>query len=181
MDVGGTFTNLVLHDEARGLTAIGKLLTTPEAPNRAAVEEIRQLLADTDTAVGQVGSVVHGTTLITNAVLERTGATVGLITTDGFRDILEIGREIRYDVEDLHARPAPVLVPRHLRHGVTGRMRADGTEHAPLDEQAVLKAARSLADGNGVEALAIAFLHSYANPAHEIRARNLVREVFPIC
>jgi N-methylhydantoinase A len=179
VDVGGTFTDLVLHDEARGLTAIGKLLTTPEAPNRAVVEGIRQLLADTNTAAGQVGSVVHGTTLITNTVLERTGATVGLITTDGFRDILEMGREIRYDVEDLHARPAPVLVPRHLRHGVAGRMRADGTEHAPLDEQAVVKAARSLADGNGVEALAIAFLHSYANLAHEIRARELVREVFP--
>jgi N-methylhydantoinase A len=179
VDVGGTFTDLVLHDEARGVSAIGKLLTTPEAPNRAIVEGIRQLLDDTNTAAEQVDSVVHGTTLITNTVLERTGATVGLITTDGFRDILEMGREIRYDVEDLHARPAPVLVPRHLRHGVAGRMRADGTEHAPLDEQAVLKAAHSLADENGVEALAIAFLHSYANPAHEIRARDLVRDVFP--
>ncbi len=130
-------------------------------------------------AVGQVGSVVHGTTLITNTVLERTGVTVGLITTDGFRDILEMGREIRYDVEDLHARPAPVIVPRHLRHGVAGRIRADGTEHAPLDEPAVLKAARSLVHDGGVEALAIAFLHSYANPSHEIRARDLVPEVFP--
>ena len=179
MDVGGTFTDLVLHDEARGLTAIGKLLTTPEAPNRAIIEGIRQLLGDTNTAVGQVDTVVHGTTLITNTVLERTGATVGLITTDGFRDVLEMGREIRYDVENLHARPAPVIVPRHLRHGVAGRMRADGTEHAPLDEQAVLKAARSLVHDSGVEALAIAFLHSYANPAHEIQARDLVREAFP--
>jgi N-methylhydantoinase A len=179
VDVGGTFTDLVLHDEARGLTAIGKLVTTPEAPNRAIIDGIRQLLGHTNTAAGQVGSVVHGTTLITNTVLERTGATVGLITTDGFRDVLEMGREIRYDVEDLHARPAPVLVPRHLRHGVAGRMRADGTEHAPLDEQAVRKAARSLVHDCGVEALAIAFLHSYANPAHEIRARDLVRQAFP--
>jgi N-methylhydantoinase A len=154
VDVGGTFTDLVLHDEARGLTAIGKLLTTPEAPNRAIVEGIRQLLDDTNTAVGLVDSVVHGTTLITNTVLERTGATVGLITTDGLRDILEMGREIRYDVEDLHARPAPVIVPRHLRLGVAGRMRADGTEHAPLDEPAVLKAARSLVHDSGAEALA---------------------------
>ena len=179
MDVGGTFTDLVLHDEARGLTAIGKLLTTPEAPDRAVIEGIRQLLDDTNTAVGQVGSVVHGTTLITNTVLERTGATVGLIATGGFRDILEMGREIRYDVEDLHARPAPVLVPRHLRHGVPGRILADGTEHAPLDEPGVRKAARSLVHDCGVEALAIAFLHSYANPAHEFRARDLIREVFP--
>ena len=179
VDVGGTFTDLVLHDEARGLTAIGKRLTTPEAPNRAIIEGIRQLLGDTNTAVGQVASIVHGTTLITNTVLERTGATVGLITTEGFRDILEMGREIRYDVADLHGRPAPVIVPRHRRLGVAGRMRADGTEHAPLDEQAVLKAGRSLVHEFGVEALAIAFLHSYANPAHEIRARDLVREVFP--
>ena len=179
VDVGGTFTNLVLHDEARGLTATGKRLTTPEAPNRAIIEGIRQLLGDTNTAPGQVASIVHGTTLITNTVLERTGATVGLITTEGFRDILEMGREIRYDVADLHARPAPVIVPRHRRLGVAGRMRADGTEHAPLDEQAVLKAARSLVHEFGVEALAIAFLHSYVNPAHEIRARDLVRAAFP--
>jgi N-methylhydantoinase A len=179
VDVGGTFTDLVLHDEARGVTAIGKRLTTPEAPNRAIVEGIRQLLDDTNTAAGQVGSVVHGTTLITNTVLERTGATVGLITTEGFRDILEMGREIRYDVADLHARPAPVIVPRHLRHGVAGRMKADGSEHAPLDERAVLNAARSLVHQFGIEALAIAFLHSYANPAHEIRARDLIHEIFP--
>jgi N-methylhydantoinase A len=111
--------------------------------------------------------------------LERTGATVGLITTDGFRDILEMGRETRYDVEDLSARPAPVIVPRHLRLGVPGRMRADGTEHAPLDEAAVLKAAHCLVNEYGIEALAVAFLHSYANPAHEIRARDLIREAFP--
>jgi N-methylhydantoinase A len=179
VDVGGTFTDLVLHDQARRLTAIGKRLTTPEAPNRAIVEGIRQLLADTNTTVEQVDSLVHGTTLITNTVLERTGATVGLITTDGFRDILEMGREIRYDVEDLHGRPAPVIVPRHLRLGVAGRIRADGTEHAPLDEPAVRRAARSLVHESCVDALAIAFLHSYANPAHEIRARDLVRAEFP--
>ncbi|MCO5970602.1 hydantoinase/oxoprolinase family protein [Actinoallomurus soli] len=179
VDVGGTFTDLVLHDEALGVTAIGKRLTTPEAPDRAIVEGISQLLADTGTAIDRVDSVVHGTTLITNTVLERTGATVGLITTEGFRDILEMGREIRFDAEDLHARPAPAIVPRHLRHGVPGRMRADGTEHKPLDEEAVLKAARSLVHGSGIDALAIAFLHSYANPAHEIRARDLVHEMFP--
>ncbi|HEY0616766.1 MAG TPA: hydantoinase/oxoprolinase family protein [Kribbella sp.] len=179
VDVGGTFTDLVLHDEARGLTAIGKRLTTPQAPNRAIIEGIEQLLAETGTAIDQVDRVVHGTTLITNTVLERTGATVGLITTDGFRDIVEMGREIRYDVEDLFARPAPVIVPRHLRYGVGGRMRADGSEHAPLDEQAVLKAARTLVHEFGVEAVAVAFLHSYANPAHELGARELIHDVAP--
>ncbi|HEX8006878.1 MAG TPA: hydantoinase/oxoprolinase family protein [Trebonia sp.] len=179
VDVGGTFTDLVLHDDARGLTHTGKLLTTQDAPSRAVTGGIQRLLAETDTAMNQVAGIVHGTTLITNTVLERTGGRVGLLTTEGFRDILEMGREIRYDVDDLHARPAPVIVPRHLRHGVPGRITADGSEHTPLDTEAVLKAVRSLVDESGIEALAIAFLHSYANPAHEQQARDLVRGVFP--
>lgn len=179
VDVGGTFTDLVLHDEARAVTAIGKRLTTPDAPHRAIVEGITALLAETGTAIGDVTGIVHGTTLITNTVLERTGARVGLLTTEGFADVLEMGREIRYDIADLHARPAPVLVPRHLRCGVPGRILADGTEYEPLDEQILGKAVRVLVEYGGVEALAIAFLHSYANPAHEIRARELIRELFP--
>jgi N-methylhydantoinase A len=178
VDVGGTFTDLVLHDEARHLTHTGKLLTTPDDPSRAVIDGIQRLLAGTGTAMNQVHEIVHGTTLITNTVLERTGAPAGLITTEGFRDILEMGREIRYDVEDLHARPALVIVPRHLRHGVPGRITADGTEHTALDEDAALKAVRDLID-EGIEALAISFLHSYANPAHERRARDLVHDVDP--
>ncbi len=179
VDIGGTFTDLVLHDETRALTWTGKRLTTPEQPSRAVIEGLRRILEETGTPIGRVGSLVHGTTLITNTLLERTGARVGLLTTEGFRDTLEMGREIRYDVEDLHARPAPVLVPRHLRYGVGGRMTADGTEHAPLDEEAVVKAARALVLDHGIESLAIAFLHSYADPAHELRARELVQEAFP--
>jgi N-methylhydantoinase A len=179
VDVGGTFTDLVLHDDARPLTHTGKLLTTPDDPSRAVITGIRRLLAETGTAIGQVSDIVHGTTLITNTVLERTGARVGLLTTEGFRDIVEMGREIRYDVEDLHARPAPVIVPRHLRYGVPGRITADGAEHAPLDEEAVLKAVAALVDEDGIETLAIAFLHSYANPAHERRACELARSHAP--
>jgi N-methylhydantoinase A len=134
VDVGGTFTDLVLHDDVRGLTATGKLLTTPDAPSRAVIDGVTRLLAKTGTAMSQVREIVHGTTLITNTVLERTGARTGLITTEGFRDILEMGREIRYDVDDLHARPAPVIVPRHLRHEVPERITAGGAERAPLDE-----------------------------------------------
>jgi N-methylhydantoinase A len=179
VDVGGTFTDLVLHDDARDLTWTGKRLSTPQAPSRAIVEGIRRLLAESGTAIEQVQGIVHGTTLITNTVLERTGARVGLITTAGFRDILEMGREIRYNVADLHARPAPVIVPRHLRHGVPGRITADGTEHTPLDKEAVITAARTLVDGFGIQTLAIAFLHSYANPAHERHARDLVHRHLP--
>jgi N-methylhydantoinase A len=179
VDVGGTFTDLVLHDEARGLTHTCKLLTTPAEPSRAVIDGIGRLLAETGTAIEQVHDIVHGTTLVTNAVLERTGAKVGLITTLGFRDILEMGREIRYDVEDLHARPAPVLVPRHLRHGVPGRITADGAEDVPLGEEALRKAVRALVDEERIEALAIAFLHSYVNPEHERRARDLVQSLVP--
>jgi len=179
VDVGGTFTDLVLHDDVRVLTWTGKRLTTPDAPSRAIVEGVQRLLEETRTHVAQVHSIVHGTTLITNTVLERTGACVGLITTDGFRDVLEMGREIRYDVDDLYAQPAAVIVPRQRRLGVGGRIRVDGSEHAPLDEQALLKAARALVEGHGIEALAIAFLHAYANPRHELRARELIRKAYP--
>ncbi|MEY9934079.1 N-methylhydantoinase A [Catenulispora sp. GP43] len=179
VDVGGTFTDLVLHDPVRGLTHTGKLPTTPEAPGRAVVEGLRRLLAETTTGVEDVAEVVHGTTLVTNTVLERTGAKVGLLTTEGFRDILEMGREIRHDSADLFARPAPPIVPRRLRLGVPGRMSAAGTELTPLDEDAVLTAARLLLDTEGVEALAVGFLHSHANPGHERRARDLIRRLAP--
>jgi N-methylhydantoinase A len=178
-DVGGTFTDLVLHDPARGLTATAKLPTTPSDPARAVVDGVMRLLAETGTAAGDVTDVVHGTTLITNALLERTGARTGLITTGGFRDIVEMRREIRYDTADLHARPAPVLVPRPLRLVVPGRVTAEGSIAVPLDGDAVLRAASYLVEDQGIESLAIGFLHSYANPAHELEARDLVSSVFP--
>jgi N-methylhydantoinase A len=179
VDVGGTFTDLVLHDAGRTTTRTGKLLTTPEDPSRAVIDGIRRLLDEAGVGIAQVASVVHGTTLITNTVLERTGAKVGLITTEGFRDILEMGRETRFDTDDLYARPAPVIVPRPLRIGVPERVTADGTELVPLDESAVLKAAHQLVEEHGVEAFAISFLHSYADPSHERQAYELLRFAYP--
>jgi N-methylhydantoinase A len=179
IDVGGTFTDFVLHDAARGVTHTGKRLTTPEAPSRAIIEGLERLLRESDTPIACVSSIVHGTTLATNTLLERTGARIGLITTEGFRDVLEMGREIRFDVEDLYARQAPVLVPRRRRLGVVGRITADGREHAPLDEDGVAAAARQLIDGDRVEALVISFLHAYANPVHELRAREIVHAADP--
>ncbi|TWB29702.1 hydantoinase/oxoprolinase family protein [Nitrospirillum bahiense] len=179
VDIGGTFTDFVLHDEARGLSATGKRLTTPDQPGRAIVEGIVRLLAETNSTIDQIHSIVHGTTLITNTVLERTGAKIGLLASAGFRDILEMGREIRYDVDDLALEPVPVLVPRHLRLDIPGRLKADGGEFTPLDEQAVCDAVRHLVDEEGIEALAIAFLHSYRNPAHELAARQVVRALYP--
>jgi N-methylhydantoinase A len=179
VDIGGTFTDLVLHDEARGVTRAGKRLTTPEAPSRAIIEGIARLLAETATPIGDVAAIVHGTTLITNTVLERTGAKVGLLATEGFRDTLEMGRESRYDVNDLFLQAPPSIVPRPLRHGIGGRLLADGTERAPLDEAAVAQAVRQLVERDGIEALAIAFLHAYRNPAHERRAAEIVGALYP--
>jgi N-methylhydantoinase A len=179
VDIGGTFTDFVLHDETRRLTHSGKRLTTPEAPSRAIIEGVQRLLEETNSSVEQIQAIVHGTTMITNTVLERTGAKVGLLASEGFRDILEMGREIRYDVDDLMLEPVPVIVPRRLRVGVPGRLLADGREHQPLDEAAVASAARFLVEDEKVEALAIAFMHSYRNPVHERRARDIVLSLYP--
>ncbi|MEV4150817.1 hydantoinase/oxoprolinase family protein [Amycolatopsis sp. NPDC049691] len=178
VDVGGTFTDLLLHDPARDLTWPGKLPTTPESPNEAITAGIARLLEETGTPAGDVAGVVHGTTLVTNTLLERTGAVVGLLTTAGFRDTLEMGREIRFDTTDLLARPADPLVPRHLCRGVGGRITADGTELEPLDEAGVLAQVADLL-AHGVEALAVAMLHSYRNDEHERRVRELLAHAHP--
>ena len=179
IDVGGTFTDFVLHDASRGITHTGKRLTTPESPSRAIVDGLMRLLLESDTPITRVRGIVHGTTLATNTLIERTGPCIGLITTEGFRDVLAMGAEIRYDVEDLHGRRAPVLVSRRRRIGVAGRITADGAENTPLEEQAVLGAIRDLVDEHGVKAVAVAFLHSYANPDHELRAREVIRDAYP--
>jgi len=177
VDVGGTFTDFVLYDEAHDRVHTGKRLTTPQDPSIAIVEGIARLLDETGLKPADIHSIVHGTTLVTNTMIERTGAKVGLIATAGFRDTLEIGKEIRYDLYDLFLEPAPTLVPRYLRLGVPERIDADGTVLLPLDETALRAAARKLVDEDGVEAIAIAFLHSYRNPAHERAARRIVEEV----
>ncbi len=179
VDIGGTFTDFVLHDEVRRITHTGKRLTTPEEPSRAIIEGIHRLLSETRTEITQVHSIVHGTTLVTNTVLERTGARVGLLATKGFRDVLEMGREIRYDVDDLMLEPVPVVVPRRRRFGIPGRLLPDGSEYQPLDLKAIRDAVTVLVEEEKVEALAIAFLNSYRNPVHERKARQAIVEIYP--
>jgi N-methylhydantoinase A len=170
-DVGGTFTDIVLYDTETGTLAINKLLTTPDDPRRAIVEGLGALKAHAEI-------VVHGTTLVTNALIERRGAPVGLITTEGYRDVLEIGNELRYDTFDLQLeRPAP-LVDRRLRKTVPERIGADGTVVLPLDEAAVSEAATALR-GSGVRSIGVAFFNSYRNPAHELRAKQLIAAAHP--
>src|SRR5712691_6271475 len=176
-DVGGTFTDIVLVDDDGSLT-IEKVLTTPDAPGVGAQAGAETALERVSATVGDVALGVHGTTLVTNAIIERRGARTGMLTTQGFEDAIEIGLGERYDMYDLFLPfPAP-LVERRLRLGVPGRIGADGTEIAALDEAAVVTALRHL-DAEGIEAVAICFIHAHANPAHERRAAELAREHVP--
>ena len=177
VDIGGTFTDLVLLT-GEGAVAFAKLSSTPQAPERAVLEGIGALLAGGGIAAGEVAEVVHGTTVGSNALLQRTGAATGLITTRGFRDVLEIGRlrtpgmfELDWD------KPAPLIRRRH-RLEVVERIGADGRVVTPLDEAGLLAAAGALVAA-GIASLAVCFLNSYLEPAHERRAGALLAEHFP--
>ncbi len=179
-DIGGTFTDFVLLDDATGTVHTHKCLTTPGDPSDAVEQGVRGLAAAVPGFLAGCGEVIHGTTLVINAIIERKGAPTGLITTRGFRDVLELGREIRYAPYDIFAEfPAP-LVPRRLRVEVDERMRADGGVLTPLDETQARAAVRQLRD-SGVRSIAVCLLHSYENPAHERRLAEIVAEEAPDC
>ena len=174
IDVGGTFTDLALLDLDSQELWTHKLLTTPEDPSLAVVAGARELTA---RAGGEFPSrIVHGTTLVTNAIVERKGAVTALLTTRGFRDVLEIGREGRYDLYDLDLEFPEPLVARRLRFEANERMDASGVVLEPLDEIAL---AQVLDNVGPVESWAVCFLHAYANDTHERRAAELVRNAFP--
>ena len=181
MDVGGTFTDLVLLD-AGGRSTVTKVPSVPADPSQGVLDALDRLADDLgltpERILGNCRRFVHGSTVATNAVLEHKLAPVGLLTTEGFRDALEIRRGLRADQWDHRAPWPPVVVPRHRRLGVGGRIDRDGKELEPLDEAGVRRALAILA-GDGVEALAICFLHSYRNPAHELLAAELARETWP--
>lgn len=173
IDVGGTFTDLILVDDETGSVRISKVPSTLDNQAYGVLEAIRCA----EVPLERVDSIVHGTTTTTNAVLERKLAKVGLITTEGFRDVLELGRRTRPQAYGLTGSFLP-LIPRELRREVSERMDAQGNVLVPLDETAFVALVRDLAD-SGVEALVIHFLHSYANPAHERRALELARQHWP--
>ena len=173
VDVGGTFTDLILTDEAGGQPVIAKVPSTPE--NQAF--GVLAAIAETGVALSDVDVIVHGTTATTNALLERKLAPVGLITTKGFRDVLELGRRTRPTAYGLKGQFNP-LIPRHRRFEVEERMDADGNILKPLDEGAVRQICEELLR-IGVESLVIHFLHSYINPSHERRAAEIATEIWP--
>jgi len=178
LDIGGTFTDFVLYDGARRCISLHKCLTTPHDPSIAALEGLGELTAQAGLDLARVGEIVHGTTLVTNAIIERRGVAVGLLTTQGFRDVLQMGTEQRYDIYDLFLQFPEPLVPRRRRLEIPERMDAQGRVVIPLDLAAVRAAARRLVDA-GVEAIAVCFLHAYRNPDHERAVAALLRREFP--
>jgi N-methylhydantoinase A len=178
IDVGGTFTDLFLLDEADGKIVRHKLPSTPDEPHKAPIQGIREILGKADATPAQVKFVGLGTTVATNALLERKGAVTGLITTKGFRDLLEIGRQKRPNAYDLFVRKAKPLVSRELRLEVEERTSPDGELITPLNEAEVLQVMNQLVE-HGVTSVAICFLNSYVNPAHERRAAQLIRDRWP--
>lgn len=182
VDVGGTFTDLVYCDLATGSVAIHKLPTTPDDPSRGVLAGLATLCAANGVSPSEIGHVFHGTTTATNAVLENKGARCGMITNDGFRDVLHIGRHQRvehYSIrQELPWQDRPLIRRRH-RKTVAGRLSPPhGAELVPLDEDGVRRAAGELL-AEGVESVAVCFLFSYLDPAHENRAAEIVREVMP--
>jgi N-methylhydantoinase A len=178
VDIGGTFTDLLLLDEHSGETIIGKILTTPGDPSVAVIQGLQALLAERHLDPAVIFATIHGTTLITNAIIERKGAKTGLITTQGFRDALEIGREKRYDIYDIFLENPEPLVPRALRREVGERLDETGRILIPLNRMEVLDVVQGLLR-DGVEALAVVLLHSFRNPAHERIIREVVESEFP--
>ena len=173
VDIGGTFTDILILDDAGPRLIVGKVPTTPEDPSRGLIEGLDALGA----ADGETELVIHGTTVATNAVLERKGGLCGLIATEGFRDVLELRRRDRPHLYGLTGTYEP-LVPRNRRLEVTERISAEGDVLVPLDEDAVMSRAAELAAEN-VDAIVISFMNSYANPIHERRAKSLIESRYP--
>ena len=179
IDIGGTFTDFALLDISSGRIATHKRLTTPAAPASGVLEGLSDLLVQEQVPVEQVEAVIHGTTLITNAIIERKGARIGMITTAGFADVLEMANEHRYEMFDLRITyPAP-LVERSCRVEIKERIRYDGQVETALAQSEVKLAVRHLVETKGIESLAVCFLHSYANPEHEREVRDIVRADYP--
>ena len=176
VDIGGTFTDIILDRNNDRLTR--KVLTTTQQPELGVLEGARLVLADARLHFSDVDIFVHGTTLATNAIIERRGARTALIATEGFRDVLDIATESRYDQYDLRIEKPPPLVRRSLRFTVPERVDVYGKVLLALDEDAVAARVAALRDA-GIEAVAICFLHSYVNPAHEQRAAAILKDAMP--
>jgi N-methylhydantoinase A len=176
IDIGGTFTDFAV--DYRGQLFTAKVLTTPSKPEEAVVAGVRKIVAQAGLALSDIALLLHGTTLATNAIIERKGAKTALVTTEGFRDVLALGNESRYDQYDLNIVLPEPLVPRYLRLVVPERLDRSGRVLLPLDEKAVRALVPHLR-GEAVESIAIGFLHGYVNPDHERRTAEILAAEMP--
>lgn len=177
-DIGGTFTDFILYDEQRQTVTMHKVLTTPRDPSDAFMEGIADLANGNPNLLGDVRHVIHGTTLVINALIERKGANTALVTTEGFRDILEMRRHRRNDVYDIRGNPPRPLIARDSRFEVLERTYSDGRILAPLDEAGLRQLAAELRRRK-IESVAVSFLHSFVNPTNEERALAILQEELP--
>jgi N-methylhydantoinase A len=178
VDIGGTFTDLVILDERAGEVRTLKVPSTPHDPSKAVLNAVRRAHSDYGIDLSQVTQFTHATTVAGNTILEASGARTGLLVTEGFRDLLQIQRHKRYRLFDLAYKRIPALIPRHLTYGIPERVDAAGAVLQPLDENAVAAAVQALG-GEGIDALAICFLFSFRNPAHEQRAAEIAQAILP--
>jgi len=177
-DIGGTFTDFVLINDETGEIQIHKCLTTPKDPSDAVETGIKEMLKESPEFVRHLDEVIHGTTLVINSIIERKGAKTGLITTKGFRDVLELGREVRYDSYDIFAEYPEILVPRPLRLEVDERISSDGRILKKIDTEEVKIVLRKLVD-MGIESLAVCLINSFENPIHELMIKDIVLKETP--
>ena len=178
VDIGGTFTDATLINEETGEIRVGKVPSTPQDPSHGFMEATHRILHEADVSPNEVGYVVHGTTVATNSIIEGKVARTGFVTTDGFRDLLEIQRQIRPSLYDLQFEKPRPLTPRYLCFGVPERLDAQGNVLTPLDEGTVRDVAERLRQED-VESIAVCFLHAYINPSHEKRTGEILREILP--
>src|SRR6202140_5415428 len=176
VDIGGTFTDVALEIGDRRYTAKG--LTTSRAPEDGVLAILRSVIAEAGIEPGQVRLIIHGTTLATNALIERKGAKTALLTTEGFRDVIEIRHENRFEQYDVNIDLPPPLVPRRWRLPIRERTDAKGRVRPPLDDASVAQALDTL-EGQEIQSVAVGFLHSFTNPDHEQRVGEAVGKRFP--
>lgn len=178
VDIGGTFTDFVIVNDETGEINVDKYLTTTD-PSDAVFEGLDALISRLEISMRDIRKIVHGTTLVTNTVIERTGAKTGLIATKGFRDILDMRREVRYDLYDLKIKFPPPLIPRYLRKEITERIMPNGKIIKPAREEEIREVVKDLVEKEGVASIAVCLMHSYTNPKHEKVVKKIMEEEFP--
>ncbi|WP_226482688.1 hydantoinase/oxoprolinase family protein [Natrinema amylolyticum] len=179
MDIGGTFTDFTLVDRESGSVTIDKEPTTPANPAEGALTGARRILDENDVSFDDLDTVIHGTTLVSNTLIEGTGATTGLLTTEGIRDTLQLRRGSRYDMFDWEMEYPDPLVPRQRRLELDERLTDDGEVVEPLDEEEVRERTRTLVEDHGVDSVAVSLLHSYESDTHERAAAEVIEDEYP--